>query len=350
MLGTDITTQGGIGSVVRSYRDSGLFNRLNIRYLSTHRDGLKFDKFLFFIRQIPIICFAIFKVDLVHLQTSQGWSFRRLVFFYLISSAIRKKVIWHVHGSTFDNYYIKSSGIEKKLIRYALTNRSSVIALSNSWKERLQVIAPKSDIRVIRNGIILDKYRSVRKETHRPFVVTFLGRLGVRKGTYDLIHAIELLKDLNINFKLAGDGDIQKCSREILSRGLNDKVEIRTWLDPDSVVSVLKSSDLYVLPSYDEGLPMGILEAMASGLPIVSTNVGGIPEAVESGVNGLLIEPGDVKSLALSIQRYYSDIKLWHSASQASLERAESQFSMESVELSLRQLYSDLGSNLSQVG
>ncbi len=342
MLGTDMGTRGGIGSVVRNYLECGLMDRLRIRYIATHRDGTKLQKATFYVTQIPTVIRGIVVSELVHCHTSQGWSFRRLFLFFLIAKAFRKRTIWHVHGSSFDTYFRTALRLEKALIRFGLAKADAVIALSESWSAQLSEIAPRSRVRVIHNGVNVDKYQVERSERHSPMVVLFLGRLGIRKGVYDLIDAASRLRHAGMRFMIAGDGDIDGTRVAVANADLQGVIEIFGWVDVESVVRLLKESDVYVLPSYDEGLPMGILEAMAAGLPIVSTPVGGIPDAVIDGINGFLIQPGDSGGMAERILRFSSDAVLWGDASRASRDRAATYFSMDRVEESLGALYAEL--------
>ncbi len=343
MLGTQMSTKGGIGSVIRNYVERDMLGRLGIRYLPTHRDGNKIIKALFYVTQSPRIIAAILGSTLIHFHTSQGWSYRRLFFFFLIAWALGKRTIWHVHGSSFDTYYRTSTRLEKAAIRFGLSRADAVIALSESWVIKLQEISPGSRVSILHNGVNVEKYHVERTGSHSPMTVLFLGRIGERKGTFDLIRAAARLKDMDIRFLIAGDGDVEGANAAIRAADLAGKVEVLGWVDDKRVVELLGRSDLYALPSYDEGLPMGILEAMAAGLPILSTPVGGIPDAVTDGVNGYLIEPGDSEALADRILKYSTDEAAWRQASHFSRKRADESFSMECVERSLGNLYAEIG-------
>jgi glycosyltransferase involved in cell wall biosynthesis len=342
MLGTDMSTRGGIGSVVRNYAERGLFDRLSIRYLPTHRDGSKAGKALFYVLQFPRIILGILAAELVHFQTSQGWSYRRLFVFFVIAKVLRKRTIWHVHGSSFDTYYRTSSRLERAAIGFGLRQADAVIALSELWRQHLLEIAPESQVRVIHNGVNVERYHVQRTGMHTPRIVLFLGRLGERKGVFDLLRAAGLLRGIDVKFRIAGDGDVKGTAAATLAAGLDKNVEVLGWVDDAVVVELLGSCDLYVLPSYDEGLPMGILEAMAAGIPVIATAVGGIPEAVIDGENGYLIQPGDYGALADRITRLLSDEVAWLRASELSRKRADEFFSMDRVERSLTALYTEL--------
>ena len=347
MLGTHVKTMGGISSVVRNCIEHGTMERLGIKYMATHRDGSKLIKIGFFIMQIPKILLTIPRVDIVHLQTSQGWSFRRLVLFLLVSKILTRKIVLHVHGSSFDKYYRSASSWEQKLIRYGLAVSDIVVALSDQWKAKLEDITPSANVVVIRNAVTIDKYDVHERSMHDPPCVLFLGRLGQRKGVYDILKAIGLLHQEPMNFVLAGDGDVEQVRQHVREHGWEAFVGVPGWVGSDEVVIMLHEADVFILPSYDEGLPMGILEALAAGLPVISTPVGGIPEAVQDGANGFLIEPGDSTMLATRLKTLCSNPQLWKQMSTTARTVAQREFSMQAVEERLSEIYSRLASNKS---
>ena len=343
MCGTDVSTMGGISSVVRNYIDHGMMERLGVRYMPTHRDGSKLGKVLFYLGQFPRIVVTMPRVRIVHIHTSQGWSFRRLFALFLFARIFGRKTVWHVHGSQFDTFYRSAVAPERMLIRYAFRSADAVIALSDAWKTSLLTIEPSSKVSVVHNAVNVKAYAMRRDEQHDPVTVLFLGRLGQRKGIYDLLKAIEQLKSERVRFVLAGDGDLDQIRAKIAGAGPANRVDVPGWVSSDRVIGLLRDADIYILPSYDEGLPMGVLEAMAAGLPVVSTPVGGIPEAVLDGVNGFLVDPGDVSALAGRLKSLVDDPEMWSRMSEASRGRAVEAFGMERVEIQLLSLYRGLG-------
>ncbi len=122
-----------------------------------------------------------------------------------------------------------------------------------------------------------------------------------KKGVYDIIEAAKRIENPNVVINLYGDGELEIFEKLIQENNLQDKVKIKGWISGEQKNKAIKESDIYILPSYNEGLPMSILEAMACGLPVISTPIGGIAEAVKDGVNGYLIQPGDYEALTEKI-------------------------------------------------
>ncbi len=149
------------------------------------------------------------------------------------------------------------------------------------------------------------------KRLGRSFVrLVYLGLFARPKGVFDLIDALTRLKPDCLGrtrLVLAGNGDAAQVRDLVERRGLTRFVEVRDWLSPSERDRLLASADAFVLPSYAEGLPMSLLESMAWGLPVISTAVGSIPEHVHDGMQGLLVQPGDVSELAGAIERIVMD-------------------------------------------
>lgn len=345
MLGTDIPSPGGIASVVIDYFDFGLMSRLNIQYVPTFREGSKLTKVLFFLWHLPKIFIKMTPAKIVHVHAAQGWSFRRLVSLLYVAHLVRKKTVLHVHASQFDIYYERAGRVERAFIRYGLRFADVVIVLSKDWKEKLLAIEPRTKIAVVRNGVDYAKYRQLEeRELRYPVTILSLGRLGERKGTYDLLNAAQALGGAGFKFVLAGDGDVEQVRNLVLERGLDDFVCVPGLVGQEEKNKLLGQADVYVLPSYHEGLPISILEAMVAGLPVVSTPVGGIPEAVIEGRTGYLTPPGDFQTLASCIERIVANPLTWRRMSDASIVLARENFSMEMVESELGKIYVSLTS------
>ena len=125
--------------------------------------------------------------------------------------------------------------------------------------------------------------------------------------------------------------------------GIADHVELLGWVRGEDKERLLATAVLYVLPSYNEGLPVSVLEAMAAGLPILTTPVGGIPEAVTDGVEGFLVEPGDVRTLADRLERLLADADLARRMGVAARHKVEAAFSANAVVPQLEAMYAAMG-------
>ena len=138
-----------------------------------------------------------------------------------------------------------------------------------------------------------------------------MGRIGARKGAFDLIRAFAQLPPVpQSQLWLAGDGEIEQARALVAQLNLGERVQILGWIEAEQRSHLLAESDIFVLPSYNEALPMALLEAMAWGLPVVSCPVGGIADFVCSGQNGLLVTSGNLEQLTAALQSLMIDASL----------------------------------------
>ena len=142
----------------------------------------------------------------------------------------------------------------------------------------------------------------------------------------------------------AGKGSGVEETRRLADQlGLGGRVEFTGWLEAERARATLAAATIFVLPSFVEGMPMALLEAMALGLPVIATPVGGVPEIVTHQVDGLLVPPGDVDALAAAIARLMSEPALRERLGRAARETAAQRFSLDSAVERLLGIYRRFG-------
>jgi glycosyltransferase involved in cell wall biosynthesis len=221
---------------------------------------------------------------------------------------------------------------------------SCIVAISDSIRSQLQICGiPGSMIKIIYEGIDLSLYPKGTSRKQRgsedPAVVGTVAHLSREKGLQYLIEAASLIPDAQrkLRFVIVGDGDcLQELEGLVHKKGLEDIFQFVGF--HANVSQYLKTFDIFVLPSLSEGLSSAILEAMATSLPIVATEVGGIPELVKSGDNGLLVAPADPVSLARAIQHLADHPDQSQRMGMRGRERVEEQFTLERKILETEQL------------
>lgn len=329
--------KGGIASVVNGYRGSKLEKDYDITYVESYTDGSKLTK-LFkgisgYIQFIKVLLTN--KPDIVHIHSSFGPSFYRKMPFIYMASWAKIPIVNHIHGADFDEFYVNASESKKKKIKKIYEKCSVLIALSEEWKERLSQIVSPSKISIIENYSILHedavKQRLERKCNN---TVLFLGELGRRKGCYDIPEVIRKVKEdiPDVKFVLAGAGSEadEKAIKKLIDReNVSDNVEFPGWVRGDTKDKLLREADVFFLPSYNEGMPMSVLDAMGYGLPVVSTNVGGIPKIVHDGENGYCCKAGDVDVMSKSIVNLLIDKSQREKAAEKSISIVNAKYSLE---------------------
>lgn len=337
MIVQDKMVKGGIAAVISGYYGSKLEQDYEMIYVESYKDGGKLAKLLKGIKGY----FHFAKVllidnpDLVHIHSSFGPSFyRKLPFIYMASFA-RVPIINHIHGADFDSFYLSASEKKKKQIRDAYSRCEKLIALSAEWKERLSNIVEEDKVIVIENYSVLNQVAlNIRNDRKTNNTVLFLGELGRRKGCYDIPAVMKKVAEQipSVKFVLAGAGapDDEAAIRSlILENHVEDNVVFPGWVRGETKEKLLNEADVFFLPSYNEGMPMSILDAMGYGLPIVSTNVGGIPKIVHDGSNGCCCEPGDIERFAAAIVEILKDDAIRHRYAETSYQIVSSQYSLK---------------------
>ena len=282
--------------------------------------------------------------DVIHIHMSYKGSFYRKYYVTKLCKKNNKKVIIHLHGSEFKDFYNSGNEKRKKQIRELFTIADASIVLGEDWKKFISGIAPKANVIVINNAVALPNIQTRTISDNRTFL--FLGALIQRKGVVDLLEAVKQMKNRNVsNFHvlIAGSGAEENQLKEYTEQnGLQSYVDFLGWITKEQKPSLLEKADVLLLPSYNEGLPIAILEAMSYALPIISTDVGSIAEAVQEDVNGFLIAPGDVNALTDAMVKLTVNTKLWKEESSMSRLICEKKFSEDVFFKEVERVYFDV--------
>ena len=334
VVGSSLNDKGGIVTVIAGMMASAeLKARCELRHIETYlhaglarRAAVYFSGLLRF-----LLALLLFRPHVVHVHMSiRGSLYRKSVVIFL-SRLFRIPVLAHMHGSDFQQFHAALGPVGRRYCRAVLNRCAKVIALSESWREYYSKIIPPERVITLYNAVPVPARDAMSFRNRRTVVHGLcLGRLGERKGTFDLLEAVRLLRLRGVPavFTLAGDGEVDRARKLADELGISDCVRIPGWVDGDAKEALLAEADFFVLPSYFEGLPMAILEAMSRGIPVVSTPVGGIPEVVRHGENGFLVEPGDVLGLTEMMDRICVDPELRRSMGERGRADVESKFSL----------------------
>ena len=322
--------KGGIAAVVSGYYGSKLEQDYDMIYVGSYKDGGKLTKLFkgicgyFHFAKVLLVD----RPDIVHMHSSFGPSFYRSLPFIYMSSWAKKPMIDHIHGSEFDKLYTNASERKKKLVRKAWGKCNRFIVLSESWKERFSEVIPNEKMTVIENySIVKDGIN--RSQCHNQ--VLFLGAINQMKGCYDMVDVIKRVAEVvpDIKMVVAGAGEIEQVKSKAIAEGVAEHFAFPGWVRGEQKEKLLKESDVFFLPSYTEGMPMSVLDAMGYGLPIVASNVGGIPRIVHEGENGFMREPGDTAGFAEAIIQIMTSDAMRINMGKQSMEIVKERYSLE---------------------
>lgn len=347
MIIPSFSAKGGIASVVSGYKSSILDKEYNIKYISTYCDGRKIKKVLKALSSYAIFIkdIIIRKPDIIHIHSSFGASFFRKLPFIYISSFFQIPIINHIHGSDIDELYTLASDRKKKLVAKSFHKCEKVIVLSSEWRENFSCFIEFDKMKVIENYSILQKNLDKKIEDIRK--VLFLGFLSEAKGCYEIPTIVKAVSKVipNVKFILAGEGTKESLNyimKQIEVNKVENYILFPGWIRGKEKQELLRSADVFFLPSHNEGMPMSILEAMGFAKPIVSTSVGGIPRIVHQNINGLICEPGDVEGLSSALIEILSNQNLLVSMGLKSYEIVRSEYSLEIHLNKIMELYKEI--------
>lgn len=338
--------RGGMRAVVEAYRRDGLFDRWPVQLIETHDEGSAWRRI-----GIAVCAFLAFtrllfgrRVIAVHAHVAMRGSFWRKSIFASTARRFGVPVVMHLHGSEMQPFFHSQPAWRQRLIVAQLEAAATVLVLSRSWADFVRQIAPRARVMELPNYVMLPPGQRRELDPGRPVTLLFLGLVGPRKGVFDLLPAFAgaLRRAPALRLQVGGNGDVEGARLSAQQLGLKDEVEFLGWIAGDAKNALLSAADIYVLPSHNEGLPMSVLEAMAYGLPIITTRVGGIPELIRDGTDGWLIEPGDRAALEEAMVALASDAGLRARLGAAARERISHGYSGAAILPKLEAVYRDL--------
>jgi glycosyltransferase involved in cell wall biosynthesis len=340
-------TKGGMATIIADQLANKIINdRHELTYLVSHVEGNVCEKAYYSLKSLSYILVNRRKYDIIHFHTAADASFYRKSVLLRVSNWLNLKTIVHMHGADFDSFYLKRNSLLKKYIANSLTKSTRIVVLSDYWKNFFNREFKGLRLDVLKNGVDVKSYEPYIRKLTKIENYLFVGRLGERKGTYDLIKAIDIIVNTlghaGLMFYLAGDGEIQKVEKLIVSKNLTGNVKLLGWLNDEQKRKQLEMAEVVLLPSYDENLPMALIEAMACGKIVISTYAGGIPDLIVPDVNGYLFEAGDIDKLVEYVLFVNKHPELMMKIGQNNIKTIAEKFNLDSLSLKLNSIYDTL--------
>jgi glycosyltransferase involved in cell wall biosynthesis len=344
-VSTSTETRGGVASYVRAMQRTPLWDLWDIRHVATHRNGSVASRVIAFITGTGSFIreLVVRRPALVHLHTSFRGSFARKSVIAWISRSAGVPVVMHVHSGGFKEFYSRSPRLLQHYIRVTLEGADVVIALGEKWASALRQIAPGARIAVVSNAV--EPSTPVDQPGRgEPVHALFLGDIEDHKGAFLLLEAWSKLADGSFpggaDLVMAGDGSVVRARNRAEELGIIDQVQVTGWVAPAQVERLLSGSHVLVLPSTFEGQPMAVLEAMAHGLCVVATDVGGVSDLVDDC--GVLLPVGDLASLVDALRHIISDTERRATLATRGFRRVQERFDVNFTWRALDALYEEL--------
>lgn len=316
MIGADRRVKGGVSAVVNNLYQAGLDKRVDLTYIGTMVDGGRAKKARRAAAALLQFLFALPGADLVHVNMAADASCYRKILFMKAAKLFHKKIVLHEHGGDFQGFYEnRCSERARRIIRKTLNKADLFLVLSEEWKQFFSGIVDPAKIHVLENCVPAPDKEKTDYSSHQ---VLFLGRLCREKGIGELLSAVPEIKKEVPDFKLILGGFWEKGNEALKKKAeaLRDTVECPGWVRPVERAKLFETCSIFVLPTWFEGQPVSLLEAMAAGLCVTASAVGGIPQILEAGTAalpagwdgpGVLMEPQNAHMLAQVLVRLLKD-------------------------------------------
>ncbi len=284
------------------------------------------------------------RAAMAHIHTSAHLGFWEKSLLAGMSARRGLPYVLHIHGGDFDAFVRRMPGWQRGHAARTFGGASAVLVLSQAWKPLFADWVTPERLHVVPNAIhVADFTPAQPADDAAPLRMVFVGMLSARKGLDELCTALVTLRREGVAFhvdivggeEVIGDG---ARYRQLYRQAGLDDVQFHGLLGSGAIRSFLKRAHLFVLPSRSESFGIANLEAMASGLPVVSTRTGAIPEYIEDGVHGLLVDPGDVHALTDALRRLARDAPLRQRLGTAARRRALD-FDWSTVSARIEEIY-----------
>ncbi|TYL37233.1 hypothetical protein CV102_18130 [Natronococcus pandeyae] len=290
------------------------------------------------------------KPDIVHINTSSSWGFYRNSFYVLFSYYVWEcPVVIYTRGSGFDEFIRPNNRFDYYFKYLVLNSSDKILTLTDVQKKATEQYVSCKKAQVHRQCTEVEKYSPTynQDQVH----VLFLSNFHKRKGVSETVDAIDNLlqssstNSVNLEISFAGDGKYKSEIIELSQR--HDCVEYHGFVTGEEKISLINNSTIFLLPTYSEGFPSAIIEAMAGGNAIITTDVSGIPEVIIDGKNGMIIEPRNSEDILEALEHLITSPDNVLEMAKRNRKDAVSNHDWETMTQSLLGLYIYLLSNRS---
>ena len=289
-------------SVLQAYRDA----LPTFHFISTNsRRGLIPGLFNFARTLVALPFIRLFRpyttLD-IHGANGKSWARKHLII--NLGHLLGYKIVFHMHGGELRKY-VAAKGTEFYMKSFRKCHH--VVFLTDAWTKYAQDVLGCTNAVTLMNIVPTPTMAKQPRTEGAPISLVYLGYIYKEKGIFDLLDVIASNRDRwlgHLTLTIGGQWNEDRVLNFIKDNDLGGIVKFVGWVSGDDKASILSKTDILILPSYYEGLPISILEAMSYAMPVITTPVGGIPEVVTDGVEGTLFTPGDKAAMTRAIDRY----------------------------------------------
>lgn len=354
MLGADRSVKGGVSAVVNNLYEAGLDRCVDLTYIGTMVDGSAAAKLLKGFQALVRFLIALPGTDIVHLNMAADASCYRKLIFMQIALWFHKKIVIHEHGGDFQGFYYERCSEKRRSYIKKMLNRADLfLVLTNVWKDFFSDIVERDKIHVLQNAVPVPKTPKTDYSSH---TAVFLGRLCPEKGVGELLDCVETVQKQIPDFHLImggfwenGTEELQKKAKELEAQGI---IECPGWVSAKQRSELFEKSSIFVLPTWFEGQPVSLLEAMAAGMCSLTTAVGGIPqtlgqtkwESLPTGKDGcgVMVEAKNSQMLEKTLAELLADENLRRTIGTKARARVQESYAIDNYVNQLVHYYEQL--------
>ena len=285
----------------------------------------------------------------VHLNTSlEPKSYWRDIIFLMIALMLRRRVIYQVHGGALPRDFFSNNRVLTDLLQWVLTRPDVVVLLAQVELDAYRNFVPRQPLALVPNAINAEILVAVPLSAKPigPLRLVYLGRLAESKGIFDILTALVSLVEEGRSLQLTFGGsgpDERDLRAKVLELGLGDLVVFAGPVFGTDKDQIWRDGHIFVFPTYHrEGLPYALLEAMAAGTVPITTRTGAIPDVMQDGVHGLLVEAKSPTALARAIARLDDDRIMLARMSEASRARVLEKYTVQRLADDFTYIYNSL--------
>jgi glycosyltransferase involved in cell wall biosynthesis len=354
ILGPHRTAVSGVSTHLNLLMESSLadeYDMVHFQVGSEGRDESPPGKLLRLLASPFFLAAAIVfrHASVVHINTSLNTrAYWRDLMYLAVAKMFGARVVYQVHGGALPQKFFAGSPLLTAFLRWTLRLPDKVLVLARCELDAYRKFVPEQDVVALPNGIDCRPYGAiptVASSSEHPLRLVYIGRVAREKGLYETLQGLRLAHELGVDARLvvAGSGvEEARLRRYAQALGIAPRVCFVGPVFGSDKIRLLGGADVMILPSYSEGLPYALLEAMAAGIPVIATPVGAIPDVVSDGTHGFLVPPRDGKAIAESLAILAGDRERLSWMSRACRRRIRAAFSIDRLAQELALHYAQL--------
>jgi glycosyltransferase involved in cell wall biosynthesis len=352
LLGPARTAPSGVATHLNQLFGSALAERFQLSQFQVGSEGRSESGGgaalrLFFSPLALIVRLVRLRPRIVHINTSLDFKgYWRDLAYLGVSKALGRRVVYQIHGGALPEEFFPRSALLRALLRRALMGSDVVVLLAEREMSAYRSFAPRARLVRIANCVRVEEGETVVRTGSAPVLsVAYLGRLTMSKGILETIEAVGILRDrgIEVSLTIAGSGEAADLiRRSVTARNLQGQVQLVGELFGEAKRELWQRTDVLALPSYHEGLPYALLEAMAAGVVPVASPVGAIPDVMQDRVHGLIVPARDPQAVARGLGELAADRELLRRLGRAARERIASGYSLTRLAAQFTELYQSL--------